>query len=211
MSILLLGGSPSHPSSSSRLLLHIGAQLALQGHDYDTLFVRDLPAQALLHADFGDPAVRQAQALVAAADAVVIATPVYKASCSGILKAFLDLLPQDGLAGKLVLPVATGGSQSHMLALDYALRPILSALDARHVLTSIYATSEQLVLDVDGSLTLHPAIAARVGAGVAHLAELLQVLADKRQPGAAALRLAAGPTRSLHDYPYAHNSQAAPA
>jgi hypothetical protein len=47
-------------------------------------------------------------------------------------------------AGKLVLPRATGGSQSHMLALDYALRPVLHALAAKHVLTSIYATSEQL-------------------------------------------------------------------
>ena len=40
--------------------------------------------------------------------AVVIATPVYKAAYSGILKAFLDLLPQDGLDGKLVLPTPAG-------------------------------------------------------------------------------------------------------
>jgi FMN reductase len=81
---------------------------------------------------------------VAEADAIVIATPVYKASYTGILKAFLDLLPQDGLKDKLVLPLATGGSQSHLLALDYALRPVLQALDARQVFTSIYATSQQL-------------------------------------------------------------------
>lgn len=209
MSILLLGGSPSIPSSSSRLLLHIGDRLALQGHRHSKLFVRDLPPAALLHADFSDPAIRQAQALVAAADAIVIATPVYKASCSGILKALLDLLPQDGLAGKVVLPVATGGSQSHMLALDYALRPILSALDARHVLTSIYATAEQLGADADGGLTLHPAIAARVAAGVDHLSEVLLALAGKRQQRAAQALPDPVPTRSLHDHPYAHHSQSA--
>jgi FMN reductase len=75
---------------------------------------------------------------------VVVATPVYKAAYSGILKAFLDLLPQFGLTNKLVLPLATGGSQSHMLALDYALRPVLSSLNPKHVLPSIYATEAQV-------------------------------------------------------------------
>lgn len=173
MSILLLGGSPSHPSSSSRLLQHIGDKLALLGHRHSRLQVRDLPALALLSADCADAAIGRALTLVAEADAVVIATPVYKASYTGLLKAFLDLLPQDGLAGKLVLPVATGGSQSHMLALDYALRPVLHALDARHVLGGIFATSDQLSWDADGNLALHPAIAARVAAGVEHLSTAL--------------------------------------
>lgn len=45
-----------------------------------------------------------------------------------MLKVFLDLLPQFALQGKLVLPMATGGSPNHMLALDYALRPVLLGL-----------------------------------------------------------------------------------
>ena len=144
MSVLLLGGSPSASSSGARLLQHVGDKLALLGHRCTKLQVRDLPAQALLHADFGDPAIARATALVLDADAIVIVTPVYKASYTGILKAFLDLLPQDGLDGKLVLPLATGGSQSHMLVLDYALRPVLASLAARAILPGIYATSEQL-------------------------------------------------------------------
>jgi FMN reductase len=173
MSILLLGGSPSLASSSSRLLLHIGDQLALRGYRHSTLQVRELPPQALLHADFADAAIARASALVAAADAIVIATPVYKASYSGILKAFLDLLPQDGLAGKLVLPLATGGSQSHMLALDYALRPVLAALSARQVLASIYATADQLGWHADSGLNLAAPIAARVADGVEQLSRAL--------------------------------------
>ncbi|MEG1054165.1 MAG: NAD(P)H-dependent oxidoreductase, partial [Janthinobacterium sp.] len=116
MSILLLGGSPQLPSSSSRLLLHIGEQLALHGHSYASLHVRDLPARALLLADYDDAAIARAVRAVADADAIVIATPIYKASYTGLLKAFLDLLPQDGLAGKLVLPLATGGGHAHTLA-----------------------------------------------------------------------------------------------
>jgi FMN reductase len=199
MSILLLGGSPSLPSSSSRLLQHIGDRLALLGHRHGRLHVRDLPAQPLLHADCGNAVLQRALALVADADAVVVATPVYKASFSGLLKTFLDLLPQDGLAGKLVLPVATGGSQSHMLALDYALRPVLAALSARHVLASIYATSDQLGWDAEGGLTLAPAIAARVAAGVEELSAALGARADRdTAPVPACLS-----GRSLKDFPYA--------
>lgn len=224
MSILLLGGSPSDPSSTNRLLRHIGDKLDLLGHRHSELQVRDLPAQALLHADFSDPAIVHARALVAEADALVIATPVYKASYTGILKAFLDLLPQDGLKGKLVLPVATGGSQSHMLALDYALRPVLHALDAKHVLTSIYATSEQLVLGEDGLLVPHAAIALRIADGVDHLSACLHALPGRRAAApvtsiAASIgsvtsvarsgATAAVPARTLKDFPYTQDSRTA--
>ncbi len=174
MSVLLLSGSPSASSSGARLLQHIGDKLASQGHRCSKLQVRDLPAQALLHAGFGDPAIIRATAQVMEADAIVIATPVYKASYTGILKAFLDLLPQDGLDGKLVLPLATGGSQSHMLVLDYAMRPVLASLSARFILPGIYATSDQLPWTPEGGLVPDAPIAARIARGVAQLsAELL--------------------------------------
>jgi FMN reductase len=183
MNILLLAGSPSAPSRSTRLLHHVGERLALLGHRYAKLNVRDLPAQSLLHADFGDIALKAAREQVAEADAVVIATPVYKAAYSGILKAFLDLLPQDGLKGKLVLPLATGGSQSHMLALDYGLRPVLSALDARHVLPSIYATEQQIVWSEESGLAIDEVIARRVSDGVENLSASLIALQDAALSG----------------------------
>jgi FMN reductase len=169
MSILLISGSPAVPSTSSRLLHHIGDKLAAHGHRATRLNVRDLPAQALLAADPSNPVLQAALAEVAEAQAVIVATPVYKAAYSGVLKAFLDLLPQNGLAGKVVLPVATGGSQSHLLALDYALRPVLHALEADQVLTSIYATAQQVKWSEEEGVTLAPEIAARVAAGVAAL------------------------------------------
>jgi FMN reductase len=169
MNVLLLGGSPSAPSTTWRLLQLLGERLAALGHRTLALQVRELPAAALLRADRDDPALREALAMVADADAVVVATPVYKASFSGLLKVFLDLLPQDGLAGKLVLPLATGGSQSHMLALDYALRPVLASLGPRHILPSIYATSEQLPWHPARGLQPAAPIAARIDEGVAHL------------------------------------------
>jgi FMN reductase len=176
MTILLIAGSPSLASRSTRLLQHSAEKLALLGHHYTSLHVRNLPAEALLHADFSSPDIQVARAQVAQAEAIVVATPVYKASFSGILKAFLDLLPQDGFEDKLVLPLATGGSQSHMLALDYALRPVLSALGARHVLPSIYATDAQVGLIAEPALALDDSIAARISNGVETLSASLLAL-----------------------------------
>lgn len=176
MSILLLAGSPAATSRSTRLLHHIGDRLALLGHRHTKLSVQDLPAEALLRTDFRHPEILSAKAQVEEAEAVVISTPVYKAAYSGVLKAFLDLLPQDGLRDKLVLPIATGGSQSHMLALDYALRPVLSALSARHILPSIYATEAQVMWTQENGLALDAAIGERIAAGVENLSQSLLAL-----------------------------------
>ena len=213
MSILLLGGSPHIPSSSSRLLLHIGDQLALHGHTYSKLDVRDLPARALLQADYADAQIADAVRAVAEADAILIATPIYKASYTGLLKAFLDLLPQDGLAGKLVLPLATGGGHAHTLALDYALRPVLHALGAKQVFTSIYANAQQLDWHDERGLTLDAPIAARVQAGIAEVSTGLFILQGARRPAAAngdaTVDNAPAPARSLQQQPYTPSLQTA--
>lgn len=98
----------------------------------------------LLHADITDPAIARALAQVAHADGIVLATPTYKASFSGLLKTFLDVLPQYGFAHKAVLPLATGGSTAHVLVLDYALRPVVHSLGARHVVQSFFLLDKHL-------------------------------------------------------------------
>jgi len=113
---------------------------------------------------------------VASADVVVVATPVYKAAYSGVLKVFLDLLPQTALKGKTVLPLATGGSPHHMLALDYALRPVLQSLGAKHILPGIYATDAQVVLTPEGASPWDADLAQRLDEAVHLLAtETLRV------------------------------------
>jgi len=169
MSVLLLGGSPSPHSSCSRLLQHIGDKLAVHGCRTARIEVRELPGPGLLRMDASEPELAHALALVAEAEAVVVATPIYKAAYTGMLKVFLDLLPQDALRGKTVLPLATGGSQSHMLALDYALRPVLASMSARFILPSVYATSDQLTWDSEYGTRLAPALAVRVTLGVEQL------------------------------------------
>ncbi len=67
---------------------------------------------------------------VAASDYVVFASPTYKAAYTGLLKAFLDRYPNNGLAGVTAIPVMTGGSPTHAMAVDTALRPVLVELGA---------------------------------------------------------------------------------
>lgn len=169
-SVLLVAGSPSAPSRSSALLEAVGTRLALRGLRVERLAVRDLPAQALLAADVSHPVLQRAVDQLAAARAVVVATPVYKAAYSGALKTFLDLLPQSALKGKAVLPLASGGSPHHMLALDYALRPVLQSLAARHILAGVYATDSQVTLTPEGAYQLQAELAQRLDDSVAALA-----------------------------------------
>ncbi len=144
MNIVGIQGSPSHASRSASLLALALSRLSGAARQSTLVSVRELPAHALLHARFDHPRIRAALDQIAAADLLLIATPIYKAAYSGVLKAFLDLLPQDGLRGKTVLPLATGGSIAHLLALDYALKPVLSALGARDILDPVFATDAQM-------------------------------------------------------------------
>ena len=144
MSILLIAASPTSPSRSAALLAGAGRELGLLGLAPQVLSLRELPAHALLLADTRHAAIQAAVRQVAEARAIVIATPIYKAAYSGLLKVFLDLLPPDALRGKTVLPMATGGSPAHLLALDYALHPVLSSLGARDVLDAVFAADAQV-------------------------------------------------------------------
>lgn len=163
MSVLLIAGSPSERSRTAALLEATGARLRDHGvQQVDTLRVRDLSAEALLQADFAHPAVLQVQQRVADARVLVIATPVYKAAYSGMLKVLLDVLPQTALKGKTVLPLATGGSPHHMLALDYALRPVLQALGAKSILPGIYATDSQVLPTPEGGYAVADEIGQRL-------------------------------------------------
>ncbi|MFD9498536.1 NADPH-dependent FMN reductase [Streptomyces sp. NPDC060035] len=155
--VLSVSGSPSATSRTARLLRHLDAQLSDQGHTVIPLDVRTLPAAALLRADFGHPAVVGALELFARADGVVIGTPIYKAAYSGLLKSLLDLLPQYALAGKTVLPLATGGSTAHVLAIDYALRPVLSSMGAAHITQGWFVLDRHITVSADGTLTVDAA------------------------------------------------------
>jgi FMN reductase len=155
--VLSVSGSPSASSRTGKLLRHLDTRLVAQGHRVIPLDVRTIPADALIGADFRHPAIVEATELFERADGVVIGTPVYKAAYSGVLKALLDLLPQYALTGKTVLPLATGGTTAHVLAIDYALRPVLSSMGAAHIVQGWFTLDKDITAHEDGTIGVAPA------------------------------------------------------
>jgi FMN reductase len=161
--VLTIAGSPALKSRSAAILAHVRRIVEAHGLTTDAIHVRELDAAEVLWAQFDGPSILDAVARVQQARAVVVATPIYKAAYAGALKSFLDLLPQDGLANKVVLPIATGGSPAHFLAIDYALKPVLSALGAQHILNGVYIQDalvhgydeQRVVLDSNIEQRLH--------------------------------------------------------
>lgn len=144
MRVITLAGSPRFPSRSSALLEYARKQLRKLDIEVYHWHLQNFAPEDLLYARFDSPALQTLTEQLATADGVIIATPVYKASFSGGLKTLLDLLPERALDNKVVLPLATGGSIAHMLAVDYALKPVLNALKAQEILHGVFADDGQV-------------------------------------------------------------------
>lgn len=140
--IAFIVGSPTPVSRLFGLTQYLEDRLALSGCTIDFISAANLPAEDLLRADFNSPAIQQALAAVEQADAIIIASPVFKASYSGALKTILDLIPQKGFQGKVVLPLFIGGTIAHLLAVDYALKPVVSALGGTNILGGVFAVDQ---------------------------------------------------------------------
>ncbi len=134
-----ISGSPSAASSSRRLVEQALAAFSSRGWETDLVDLSALPADALLSRG-EDPAVSEALDRVAGARILVIGTPVYRATYTALLKTIFDLMPQDHLAGKVAVLIATGFAAEHMLAIDHGLRPLVASLAGVSAATGIYAT-----------------------------------------------------------------------
>ncbi|EFG8940642.1 NADPH-dependent FMN reductase [Escherichia coli] len=145
MRVITLAGGPRFPSRSSSLLEY--AREKLNGLDVEVYHwnLQNFAPEDLLYARFDSPALKTFTEQLQQADGLIVATPVYKAAYSGALKTLLDLLPERALQGKVVLPLATGGTVAHLLAVDYALKPVLSALKAQEILHGVFADDSQVI------------------------------------------------------------------
>jgi FMN reductase len=160
-SVVIITGSPVHPSRTEGLAQLVGRRLSSEGMRVRMLHVRDLPAEALLHAKFADPKIKEANEWVAEADGVIVVSPVYKAAYTGAFKAFIDLLPQFGLRDKVVLPLLVGGTLAHVLAIDYAIRPMLQSLDPLVIVSGLFLLDRTIEIAEEG-VRLAPDLAARL-------------------------------------------------
>ena len=89
--------------------------------------------------------VERELAAVEQADVLVVATPVYRGSYTGLFKHFFDFIHEDALIDTPVLLAATGGSDRHALVIDHQLRPLFSFFQARTLPLGVYATDKDFV------------------------------------------------------------------
>lgn len=145
--VLIASGSPSKTSKTAALADALANEMRRDGIETEHVRMGELDPQALLSANFSHPSLVEFAAKVKNAHGIIVATPIYKASFSGLLKAALDILPQYAFVDKVILPLGTGGSLAHMLALDYALRPVLQSMGAKHIVQSYFVLDTLLSAD----------------------------------------------------------------
>jgi FMN reductase len=92
-----------------------------------------------------DARVEQAVATASGAQVLIVATPIYRATYTGALKAFFDRFAPRALAGTAVVLVATAMIPDHFLALDTSGRALIASLDGWTVPSVVYATGEDFV------------------------------------------------------------------
>jgi FMN reductase len=165
--IVLIAGSPSRSSRSASLFARIEAAARRRNVGVTIVDVRDLPASDLLAGARDSTALAAPLAALARAQGVAVATPVYKAAYTGLLKCFLDVFPEAALRGKVVFPIVTAASPTHALALDFALKPVLASLYPSKTLAGFFATDAEFTLD------LKPEAAARFDAMTTEFLEAL--------------------------------------
>jgi FMN reductase len=142
-SVVVVSGNPRAGSRTLAAAEAAGRRVAelLGTDDVATVELAAFAGEILAPAH---PAADAAKERLARATVAVVATPVYKASYTGLLKAFLDLYGPDGLAGVVVVPLVVSGNPAHALAGEVHLRPVLVELGAVVPTRSLALTEAQL-------------------------------------------------------------------
>ena len=120
MSVVVVGNPK--PLSRTRAAAELVATKLTGTPPEHVIDVVDLGAGLL---GWGDPKVAEAKEIVKAADLLVVASPTYKATYTGLLKLFLDRFAADELFGVTAVPVMLGGDLRHSLAPETSLKPVL--------------------------------------------------------------------------------------
>jgi FMN reductase len=181
--IAVVSAGLSQPSSTRLLADQLAAATARglpAGTRIEAIELRELAHDIVnnLLTGFPSPALRRAIDQVISADGLIAVTPLYSGSYNGLFKSFFDVLDPDALAGKPVLIAATGGTARHSLALEHAIRPLLTYLRAATVPTAVFAATQ----DWGSAGSSGSALTARIERAGAELAAVI----DQRQPAAAA-------------------------
>jgi FMN reductase len=171
LSIVGISGNLARPSRTRALVDAILAEVEKRGLGITRSF--DLvdagpDVGASLSREGASERVDRILSAIENADVLIAASPVYKASYTGLFKHLFDLLDPKALEGRHVLLAATGGSDRHALVIEHQLRPLFSFFGAHILPVSIYAVNG----DFENSEAPAPSIVPRIGRAVDQLADL---------------------------------------
>ena len=146
--VVAVSGGLQRPSKSAALAEHlldlIADEIPCQQRLIELGQLAPQLAGAAWRSQLPDTVERELAA-VEQADVLVVTTPVFRGSYTGLFKHFFDFIHQDALIDKPVMLAATGGSERHALVIDHQLRPLFSFFQARTLPLGIYATDKDFV------------------------------------------------------------------
>lgn len=166
---LIVGVSGNvHRPSKTRALVKtvmggIEARYGVAGHAYDLIDAPEL-GQALDHKGIVGK-LAELISKIETANVLVVGSPVYKGSYTGLFKHLFDLIGPDKLIGKPVILTACGGGDRHALVVEHQLRPLFGFFAAHSMATAIYVNDADFA---DGNLKSEPAL-KRIDCAVAEL------------------------------------------
>lgn len=153
--LVVVSAGMSSPSSTSMLAGRIAdavtREVTARGEGLDVRHVELREhGRAIIDAmtgGFAGPELEDVREAVHAADGLVMVTPIFTASYSGLFKSFVDILDKDALTRKPVLIAATAGTPRHSLVLEFAMRPLFTYLRSVVMPTSVFAATDDFGAD----------------------------------------------------------------
>ena len=143
MTVRVVIGNPNPGGRTTKVGEAVGRAVAAARQD-DDVVTHELAHVASVLFEWGNTDVAALGKLVASADVNIFACPTYKATYTGLLKAFLDSYGNNGLAGTLAVPVMVGAAPQHALAPEVHLRPLLVELGASVPSRGLYVLDSAL-------------------------------------------------------------------
>lgn len=181
--IVGLSGNLTAPSRTLSLVVATANRIAEEtGGEARVLDISDLYGLGEIRSRAGaPPGIEAALKAVETADLLVVGSPVYKGSYTGLFKHFIDFVDYRALIGTPVALLATGGSDRHALVIEHQLRPLFGFFQAQVLGTGIFLTERDLT---NGQIT-DPVLQARFDQLVREGADALRRTVDRRAAVAA--------------------------
>ncbi|REJ04260.1 FMN reductase [Microbacterium bovistercoris] len=183
--VVAVSGSLHEPSKTTALIRAIAAAVAMRvDAEISLMELTEIGPDlaGALRRDQLPAAVEARLREIETADLLIVGTPVYRASFTGLFKHLFDFVEQYALVGKPVLLAATGGGERHALILEHQLRPLFAFFQSLTLPLGVYASDS----DFDGYRISSPELAARIDLAAERALPLVGYAAD-RDPRAVAV------------------------